>query len=176
MGTVLWDQTARDVFLTNQKSIKQAQLIIRKGNKDGENCHALILFLKERNLGLRFDVGMLCLDPGSAHEKGAVFKFLWKHHPVHIDWRHARHASMIAFIPHSHIFKEGKATNILLNKMPSNTSNCILQQALVSIPPISSPHNATAIGGPKLQTNKHSAECNGWLGWSHSDRNVQPAH
>ena len=76
MGTLLWDQTARDVFLTNRKSIKQAQLIIRKGNKDGENCHALILFLKERNLGLRFDVGMLCLDPGSTHKKGVVFKFL----------------------------------------------------------------------------------------------------
>jgi len=52
-----------------------------KGERDGENCHALILFLSERSSSLRCDVGIMCLDPESAQEN-AGFKFLWKVRPL----------------------------------------------------------------------------------------------
>lgn len=74
---VLWDQTAHTLFVTNRKSIKQARLIMNKGNKDGENCHALIPFLA--NWRSETCVCLSDLDPDDPDKRAATgLKFLWK--------------------------------------------------------------------------------------------------
>lgn len=70
----LWDQTKDTLFVTNRKSIKQARLIMNKGNKDGENCHALIPFLG--NWRSEKCVCLLDLDPNKQAATG--LRFLWK--------------------------------------------------------------------------------------------------
>eukprot|EP00253_Pinus_taeda_P028195 PITA_28195 len=64
---VLW-QTPESVFSTNRRSIRQAKQIIRKGKRDGKNCHVLITLLgkyRERQKQ-DLDVPIESLDPGSA--------------------------------------------------------------------------------------------------------------
>lgn len=73
-----FDQTTHDVILTNRKSIKQARGIMTKGNNDGENCHAMVPFLRDWGSGTCVD--MQYLDPEEALSKTGL-KFLWRHHP-----------------------------------------------------------------------------------------------
>lgn len=70
----LWDQTEDTLFVTNRKAIKQAKLIMSKGNKDGENCHTLIPFLTNRRS--ETCISILDLDPDKQAEKD--LKFLWR--------------------------------------------------------------------------------------------------
>lgn len=64
-----FEQTTHDVILANRKSIKQARRIMTKGNNDGENCHAMVSFLR---------------DWGYPEEplSQTGLKFLWRHLPV----------------------------------------------------------------------------------------------
>lgn len=64
-----FDQTVYNVILTNRKSIKQARGIMTKGNNDGENCYAMVSFLR---------------DWGYPEEplSQTGLKFLWRHLPV----------------------------------------------------------------------------------------------